>query len=222
MRLSAAANRGAVGGHTTRYTLLLLLLVFLTCQDMVEVTAQASAGPCPGVAGSGITGYTTVAAMDADQRAELNRIRDGGTPNTSYVFTICPGQALDFTGSSSRFRPVLDGSIFTCGTTGRVEQDCMFVGGEIQILIQDSAVAGYPLQKVEFRGITFTAFTGAAIAGGASARTTVHLNNVVFEVCILYFCVFCIAFYIAIFVNVSFYVLRNSSGSYMLFIMMRA
>jgi hypothetical protein len=190
MRLSTAANanRGIVQYHTSgsMYTLILSLLVFLTAVDMLQVTAQASALPCPGVAGNGLVGYTSVAAMDADQRAELNRIRNGGTPNSSYVFTICPGQALDFTGTSSSFQPVLDGSIFTCGTTGRAELDCMFVGGDIQILIQDSTVAGYPLRRVEFRGITFTAFTSAAIAGGAGARTTVHLNDVIFEVCILY------------------------------------
>jgi hypothetical protein len=191
MRLLATANRRVVGNHTSMHTLLLSLLVFLTLTDMPQVTAQASAGPCPGAAGNGLVGYTSVAAMDADQRAELNRIRNGGTPNPAYVFTICPGQALDFTGASSSFQPVLDGSIFSCGSTGRAEQDCMFVGGDIQILMQDSTVSGYPLQRVEFRGITFTAFTGAAIAGGAGARTTVHLNNVIFEVCILYCVLYC-------------------------------
>jgi hypothetical protein len=193
MRLSSAANRGIAGYHTRMHTLLLPLFVFLTAVDMLQVAAQASAGPCPGAAGNGLVGYTTVAAMDADQRAELNRIRNGGTPNPSYVFTICPGQALDFTGESSSFQPVLDGSIFTCGSTGRAELDCMFVGGDIQISIQDSTVAGYPLRRVEFRGITFTAFTGAAIVGGADARTTLHLNNVIFEVCIVAAIVLCIA-----------------------------
>jgi hypothetical protein len=161
--------------------LLLSLLVFLSASgNMRQVTAQRSAGPCPGVAGNGIIGYTTVAAMNMDQQAELNRIRDGGMPAPSYLFTICPGQALDFTTAS--FQPVLSGSIFSCGTTGRVEQECMFVGGGTQIVMQDSAVSGYPLRAVEFRGITFTAFTGSAIAGRAGAGTTVSLNNVVFEV----------------------------------------
>jgi hypothetical protein len=170
--------------------LLLSLLVFQLL--IIQVTAQASAGPCPGAAGNGIIGYTSITAMDADQQSELLRIRDGGVPRPPYVFTICPGQALDFTVPSAPFQPVLSGSIFTCGTTGAAAGNCMFVGGDTQIIVQDSAVTGYPLQTIEFRGITFAAFTGAAIAGGAGAGTTVVLRDVIFEVCILSCIVYCL------------------------------
>jgi hypothetical protein len=154
--------------------LLLLLLPAL-------VTAQASARPCKGAAGNGVIGYTTIADMDADQQAEKRRIIDGGIPNSPYVFTICPGTALDLT--AAPLIPVLDGSIFTCGNEGTPDADCMFVAGETQVLVENSDVRGYPFRQVEFRGITFTAFTNAAIAGGASALTTLVLRNVVFEVC---------------------------------------
>jgi hypothetical protein len=190
MILSAAANRGAVG--RIMHKLLLPLLVFHSML-ILQVRAQASAGPCPGVAGNGIFGYTTIAAMDADQQAELLLIQGGATPRPPYVFTICPGQALDFTVPSAPFQPVLDQSIFLCGANGQAADGCMFIGGETQIVVQNSSVEGYPLQVIEFRGITFVAFTSAAIAGGAGAGTTVVLTNVVFEVCIS-LCIACIVY----------------------------
>jgi hypothetical protein len=72
---------------------------------------------------------TSVAAMDTDQRAELNRI---GTAEHPILPTSFVRDRL-YTGASSSFQPVLDGLpvVPLVGTAG-----CMFVG-DIQILMQD-------------------------------------------------------------------------------------
>jgi hypothetical protein len=137
-----------------------------------QVTAQ-SAVDCPNA--PGLEGYTSIAAINADMQTELSRIRNGGLPEDSYTFTMCPNLVFDT--SSVALLPVLSNSMFVCGEMGDVGDDCVLFGGDEQIRIEDSTVSGYVLERLTFAGLTFADFGGTSIAALASSTTSATFTN---------------------------------------------
>jgi hypothetical protein len=125
-------------------------------------------------------GYTSIEDINADQQIELDRIAGGGMPNPPYIFNICPGTILD--PSQGPLTPLLDFSLFQCGTTAEAAFSCYIVGGTDQVLVQDSTVPGYDIFTIELTGIIFQNFTNSALTANAGENTNVVLMNVVFTV----------------------------------------
>jgi hypothetical protein len=164
-----------------------LILAFIgtllqTCSVAQNTTAgvfSMSTVACPG--DSTIRGYTTIAAMNRDMRTELNAIRGGASSREPYIFVLCPNTMFD--ASDETLRPLLSGSVFTCGTTGNPNLNCDISGGSNQVVIDNPVnVTGYRLSMVSFVGVTFTGFENSAISGNASDTTTVDLTKSNFEV----------------------------------------
>lgn len=133
-----------------------------------------------------VVGYESLAALNNDMETELNRIRDGGTPEESYTFRLCPNQLFD--AESSTLLPVLNNAMFVCGSDGSRSNNCIIIGGSEQVRIENSQVDTYPLESLTFIGLTFADFkgnaaiTGTSIAALASAPTTATFLDVTFTV----------------------------------------
>jgi hypothetical protein len=154
---------------------------------MVPASSQAGPQPCP--ADEAVLGYSSIFTLNSDMLIELARISTGGEPLAQYIFTLCPDMEFDFDANSNNdtivpLMPVLDASVFQCGAQGSQLDMCVFLGGDTQVLIEDSNITNYNLETVEFRGITFAEFTDAALAGGADETTNVFFVESNFEVSI--------------------------------------
>ena len=125
-------------------------------------------------------GYNSISAMNEDMMRELAAIGGGKTPEQTYTFIICPKTDLD--AGNATLTPLLDGATFLCGENGSRSNSCRVTGGATQVTIDQSLLDTYPINTVGFMGITFTGFTGAGIAGGATSNTTVSLQEVDFIV----------------------------------------
>jgi hypothetical protein len=154
---------------------------------MVPASSQTGPQPCPST--PAVLGYSSIFSLNSDMLFELARIDSGGDPMDQYIFTLCPNTDFDFDANSNNgtivpLVPVLDRSVFRCGEQGTPLDACVFLGGDTQVLIEDSTIPDYFLEFVEFRGITFAEFTDAAVAGGADDTTTVSFLESNFEVSI--------------------------------------
>jgi hypothetical protein len=152
---------------------------------MVPVSSQIGPQPCQN--DPAVLGYSSIFSLNSDMLFELARIATGGEPMAQYIFTLCPFMEFDFDANSNNgtnvpLMPVLDRSVFQCGDMGSQLDSCVFLGGTTQVQIEDSNVPGFPLETVEFRGVSFTEFSDAALAGGASENTTVFFVESFFEV----------------------------------------
>ena len=163
----------------TSWRILLGLIVAASIDQMDAQGVGTSVEPCPSAAG--VTGYTTLDALNTDMMAELEKIRAGALPAEPYMFELCPNTAFDV--STTPLTPLLSGSVFSCGSAAAPGSGCNFTGGVTQILIEDPVdVPGYDLEMVSFVGISFMGFTGSAIGGGAGSNTTVGVLNSIFAV----------------------------------------
>lgn len=148
-----------------------------------KAVAQSSA-PCPRDAT--VVGYSSITAINEDMQTELSRIGDGGDPEESYTFRLCPNMVFD--ASVEALRPVLSNAFFVCGGDGSRNNNCIILGGSEQIRIQDSTVASFPLERLSFMGLTFADFTGNDAATGtcisalANSQTTAVFLDVSFTV----------------------------------------
>jgi hypothetical protein len=134
---------------------------------------------CP--SDSTITGYGTIGALNADMKKERDRIAAGGAAKTTpYVFNLCP--KTEFNMQAEPLTPLLDNVSIICGKSGAPSDDCVLRGGDTQVVVDDSTVPSYPITAVSLIGLTFSDFSEAAVAGGASDITQVTLLNVVFTV----------------------------------------
>jgi hypothetical protein len=130
--------------------------------------------------------FTTLGEINMAMQTELDRIREGGTPEDSYTFRLCANQFFD--ASLVFLEPVLNNAMFVCGETGSRSDSCVILGGSQQVLIRDSTVPGYPLLSVSFMGITFAGFepstgmTGTSIAALASVQTVATFIDVAWQV----------------------------------------
>lgn len=158
-----------------------VLTTLLVFSGAIHVSSQFnSAVQCP--QSPDVTGYVSIEALNNDMEAERDRIQSEGVESalSSYTFTLCPNQVFD--AANEALTPVLSGAQFVCGATGSSQDSCSISNGQNQVLIEDSTVAGYPIETVGFAGVTFSQFGTSAIAGGADSTTTVILNDPTFLV----------------------------------------
>jgi hypothetical protein len=152
-----------------------LLLDSISSQFVFPPSSQ----PCPS-GDISEPGYTSIEALTEDMNSEIERIGEGGEPQDSYFLILCP--STTFSTASEALMPILDGVTFSCGESGSITQGCVISGGDTNIRIEDSGVAGYQLEAMNFVGITFEGFTGDSIFSRATART--EAPGVVFSDCI--------------------------------------
>lgn len=126
-------------------------------------------------------GYESLEALNTDMSAESQKIKDGEPPQPPYVFELCPNTNFDVT--AGPLIPLLSGSVFMCGSGTSPGENCEFVGGTTQVLIEEPIdTPDYQLSLVSFAGISFSGFDESAISGGAGFNTTVDFTNVLFTV----------------------------------------
>ena len=90
----------------------------IVCAQTNAFTCQVD---CP--SDSTITGYTSIADINADMAAEVARIVAGGAPEARYGLNLCPG-TFDATGGNG-LQPVLDQVTISCGDgSGGVDSTC--------------------------------------------------------------------------------------------------
>ena len=175
----------------TCWIVVTVILQQLSTTKLAYVYAQSSnfiqtLVPCGGndTLSRNFSGYVTIEAMNLDMQVELDQIRSGRPPQEPYVFPLCPDIVFDL--SIEPLRPLLSGSIFTCGLTGNISLGCEFRGGTDQIIIGDSSIdtnsEAYVVQSVNFIGITHTGFTNSVLSGGsASSLTTIDITRASFQ-----------------------------------------
>lgn len=118
-----------------------------------------------------LTGYTSIANLNDDMAAELDRVIEGGeAPAEGYNLILCPGQDFDVTGGNA-IRPIIDQVSISCGGTESTDPVCRVVGSEEQLIIEDSSVQDYTLSSVRISGLTFSEFGTTSATLTASAPT---------------------------------------------------
>ena len=148
-------------------------LLLITISLVMAIPARGQPTTCP----DGSTGYGNIAAINHDINAEVARIKAGGTPQSVYLYRLCPNTKFVISGNT-QLDPLLDGSVFQCGNNGNPTDNCQISGGVNQVNIGPSAMSGYTIKNIDFKGVSFTDFSGAAISGNATGTTTVTLDNV--------------------------------------------
>jgi hypothetical protein len=166
-----------------RVTVTIVTFVIALAWGFNDAVAQTVA--CPQA--EGLTGYTTIASINNDMRAELARISDGEKlPEDSYTYTLCPQTIFDV--SNEPLQPILSDVSFACGSNGEANDSCVLFGGSQQVLIVDSLLNSYPLERITFSGLTFSGFNqnsesrGTAIAAFASKPTSAIFRDALFRV----------------------------------------
>jgi hypothetical protein len=160
-----------------------LLLPDHVCKAQTEAFTRSVA--CPSDAS--ITGYTSLADLNADMAAELARIEGGGQPLVEYNLNLCsnPDAIYDARGGNE-IRPVLSGLNIYCGGPTATDAVCIINGGQIQVLINDSDVASYPIGNILLKGMTFRNFNGRSVEMNAQAPTTITFEDTTWQVTITY------------------------------------
>lgn len=158
----------------TQLTMRLVCALVVASLLSQSPSALAQTVTCP----DGSIGYGTTASLNADIRAEAERVANGEQAADMYVYNFCTN--LDIT-ANEPLAPLLDGSVFVCGN-GDPANNCRLTGGSDQVNIGPSTIPNYVIEDVRFEGVTFTGFTNSAITGDATSVTSLTLTNVVFEV----------------------------------------
>lgn len=146
----------------------LLLPIHLALAQNPEVNTRVV--DCPNSVPP-MMGYDQISSINSDQQEELQRIQNGSPPRPPYVFRLCPNTQFDAS-TAAPLNVLLSGSMFTCGPNTASTDNCVISGGVNQVLIEDSTIDGYSLDRTSFVGITFEGFTGASVNGFASFGTT--------------------------------------------------
>jgi hypothetical protein len=131
----------------------------------------------------GLSGYTSILALNQDMDTELQRISDGGElpSNQAYLLPLCPQTTFGFD-AATVLLPILNRVTFQCGSSGDIDLRCVFTGGDEQVRIENTAVSGYPFNSVFFTGVTFEGFQQRSIAAVGSAPTQVTFINCLWQV----------------------------------------
>jgi hypothetical protein len=157
-----------------------LALAAMMQQTLAQTeSAFTRAAPCA-APDDGIVGYSTIDALNLDMEDELSRIVDdgGAIPTNDYIMTLCPGSISAQLGP---LRPILDKVVFMCtdGTECAIDESTTQ-----QVLIQDSAEAGYTIRSITFMGVTFSGFSGGVSSSvQATEQTVVSYVNSDWQVC---------------------------------------
>eukprot|EP00547_Thalassionema_nitzschioides_P010527 CAMPEP_0194227298 /NCGR_PEP_ID=MMETSP0156-20130528/42784_1 /TAXON_ID=33649 /ORGANISM="Thalassionema nitzschioides, Strain L26-B" /LENGTH=2185 /DNA_ID=CAMNT_0038959777 /DNA_START=132 /DNA_END=6689 /DNA_ORIENTATION=+ len=101
-----------------------------------------------------------------DDWEQLTRRMDKSVGGESFV--LCPGSSLLLGNDGSPLRISESDIVVSCGSDGTLENQCLIIGGELQVLI-DGAASG-----VRFEGVTFSSSKKVSIAafGGSEASAT--------------------------------------------------
>ena len=125
-------------------------------------------------------GYDTLEELNLDMQEERGRIEAGGEPFNPYLFTLCPGTVFD--AENNTVVPSLNNILIGCGAPPVQSNQCVLLNGDVQVAIGDFADTDFPVETVRLSGVTFSSFTGAAIAGEASFNTRLELFDTSFVV----------------------------------------
>jgi hypothetical protein len=126
-----------------------------------------------------LVGYDRIIDIVNDQFEEFQRIENGDAPRPPYIFRLCPN--TDFDTGQQTLPLILDGAVITCGPNMASSDNCVFRGGNVQIVIEDSIIEGYPLSTVSLIGITFEEFSPASVNAYAGAGTTAMFIDCVWQ-----------------------------------------
>jgi hypothetical protein len=153
-----------------------LLLLHLLCTCQAQSMAFSRQEECSQDAS--LVGYTTLEAINADMADELARIQGGGDPAIEYTLILCPpsGTLLD-PRRGNELKPVLNNVNIVCAETA----ECVLEQSQIQVLVENSQVANYPLESVSLRRLTFQDFRGTAISFRANIPTEFTCEDCVFR-----------------------------------------
>jgi hypothetical protein len=133
------------------------------------------------ICSDGVTlGYDTLEELNLDIQDERSRIEGGGEPYNPYLFTLCPQTVFDAEGNT--IVPSLNNILIGCGAPPVSTNQCVLLNGDVQVAVEDFLDTEIPVETVRLSGMTFSSFTGSAIAGGASFGTRVELFDTIFEV----------------------------------------
>ena len=162
-----------------RIVFLAVLSRLLACQTVVAQEYVQNDVEC-NEPPDGVRGYDSIEALNTDIQAERARVIADGGQLSEYEFRLCPNTALD--GTAEPLRPDLENIVILCEP---VEQPCTIFGGENQVEITSFSNTEMPVTRIEFHGVTFASFTGAAVTGdilGNNDETTVTFREVTWRV----------------------------------------
>jgi len=163
-----------------RMNVMLMMLLVLTTVLFIEQALSESVS-CS--ADSTEIGYTSIASLNADMEAELNRIVEAGDAESgqqqqqTYRFNLCANTKFDIN-VDGPIRPVLSNSFIMCGNDGNSANACVFKGGNAgQVIVADSTVPSYQLRTITMMGIEFTDFTNRSVSALATAPTRINFKD---------------------------------------------
>lgn len=155
------------------------LLIFLAC-ILVPAFGQRSSA-CD--TDPDVVGYSTIEDMNLDMQDLVANMTEGDN-----VFRLCPRTVFNVI---EPLTPVLNNTIFGCGENNSVEDECVFDGGSVQVLIADI------LENVSFEGLTFQNFNETSIGAFAPRTSVVAFTNCswtvslyCFRKCVVRFCLY--------------------------------
>jgi hypothetical protein len=114
---------------------------------------------------------------------ERARIEGGGQPLAQYNLNLCSDpNAVYEAGRGNEIRPILNNLNIYCGGPDATDAVCIINGGQIQVSINDSTLASYPIENILLRGMTFTNFLGRSVEMNALQPTTITFEDSTWQV----------------------------------------
>lgn len=159
-------------------TAVAIVVTFLATRDnscFVEAQGAAFSRQVSCPAEPALSGYVSANDLNADMADERARVDGGGArPASGYNMVICPNPTAPFVIEDAPIRPVLDQINISCGGPQSISPSCLVTGGETsQVSIQESTNPDYPINNVQFTGMTFSdAQTSIILEGKEPAVAT--------------------------------------------------
>lgn len=135
-----------------------------------------------------ILGYATIREMNIDQQNELSRIANNqatAVGDDGYAFHLCPDLFMDIVGEGTVDVLLGPKISFMCGPTGTSNGNglgiCELRGGAKQIVLSSSSATSF-VKSINFKGLTFSRFTGASIEIlSSNLGASLNLEDVIYE-----------------------------------------
>lgn len=165
---------------TNRLRVFLGTFLFFVALPRATAQVNSRAIECP--SDPTVTGYTSIADINADQFDELSKITAGSSvASPPYSFVLCPN--TNFDASSQTLNIVLSGTVISCGNDMAASSSlgCSIQGGASQVYLADSTTPNYNLAMVTIIGVTFEMFNGTSIDVMATETLTLTLMDVVWK-----------------------------------------
>ena len=172
-------------------------LLLLSCWTSLAFEVQDSysvgdvnelAAPCR--TARNVVGYSNLEDIHEDQLREAERVKNGESPRTPYVFPLCPfttfeyseesqtGLDLDTPWAATLYIFLEEDVVVVCGTTGEQANNCTFHGGEVNVQVTKG---GNPEQEVAFLGISFQDFSKFSVLFDTDSTRAVWFQDVLWE-----------------------------------------